>query len=107
MTCWVCRYIAASLAETDLAKAQSAREIIGQLIGNFSPVFFTAVFYGDREQMTRGYLFSTALSCATIAAAALALPTFSSLLPIDEPEPPPNKNAEIDVNQDARLTQFQ
>ena len=92
-------YIAASIAETDLAKAQSAREIIGQIIGNFSPVFFTAVFYGDREQMTRGYLLSAALSCVVIVATGLALPRFASLL--ERTYVPQSSTATIDSGKGA------
>ena len=67
-------YLAAALRAADLSGAQSALLLLQTVLGNVSPMFFSAHFFGDREIMTRGYLLAAAMSAVSVAVYAVLLP---------------------------------
>ena len=67
-------YLAAALRAGDLAQAQSTLLLLSKTLGNVSPMFFSAYFFGDREIMTRGYLLATAMLSMTVVVYTLLLP---------------------------------
>ena len=68
-------YLAAALRAGDLAQAQSTLLLLSKTLGNVSPMFFSAYFFGDREIMTRGYLLATAMLSMTVVVYTLLLPS--------------------------------
>ena len=67
-------YLAAALRAGDLAQAQSTLLLLSKTLGNVSPMFFSAYFFGDREIMTRGYLLATAMLSMTVVVYTVLLP---------------------------------
>ena len=67
-------YLAAALRPADLAQAQSALLLVSTVLGNVSPMVFSAMFFGDREAMTSGYMVATAMYATCVAAVVFFLP---------------------------------
>lgn len=67
-------YFAAALKATDLSQAQSALLLLQTVLGNVSPMFFSAYFFGDRELMTRGYLLAATMITLSVVVSAVLLP---------------------------------
>ena len=67
-------YTAAALKATDLAGAQSALVMVSTVISNTAPMFWAALFFGDRAMMTGGYMLATLMNGATLATAIVLLP---------------------------------
>ena len=67
-------YLAAALRPIDLAQAQSALLLVQTVLANVSPMFFSALFFGDREAMTSGYMLAMVMSAVTVAVTAALMP---------------------------------